>query len=85
MMSRLTRPNAGYSERATTREMMDPLFQLPVMPVPKRRPEDLVPFLDGWSPQGPDIFAPRVAGSFLSIVNHACRLDRMPPCARWVT
>ncbi len=44
-------------------EIMDPLFQLPVMPAPKLRPQDLEPYLDGWSPQGPEVFAPRWRGA----------------------
>lgn len=43
-------------------EVMDPLFQLPVTPRPKLRPADLEPHLDGWSPQGPDVFVPRWRG-----------------------
>jgi hypothetical protein len=35
-------------------ELMDPLFQLPVTPTPKIRLEDLEPYLDGWSPHGPE-------------------------------
>lgn len=37
-------------------QIMDPLFQLPVTPTPKLRPQDLEPYLDGWSPQGPEVF-----------------------------
>jgi hypothetical protein len=37
-------------------EIMDPLFQLPVTPKPKLRPQDLEPHLDGWSPHGPEVF-----------------------------
>lgn len=40
-------------------EIMDPLFQLPVTPTPKLRPEESEPFLDGWSPRGPEVFVPR--------------------------
>ncbi|MBB4910555.1 hypothetical protein [Actinophytocola algeriensis] len=40
-------------------EIMDPLFQLPVTPTPKLRPEELEPYLDGWSPRGPEVFVPR--------------------------
>ncbi len=38
---------------------MDPLFQLPVTPKPKIRPEDLEPYLDGWSRLGPEEYRRR--------------------------
>lgn len=41
-------------------EIMDPLFQLPVTPTPKLRPADLEPYLDGWSPHGPEEYRRRV-------------------------
>jgi hypothetical protein len=40
-------------------EMMDPLYQLPVTPTPKLRPEELEPYLDGWSSHGPEEYRPR--------------------------
>lgn len=43
-------------------EIMDPLFQLPVTPRLKLRPEDLEPYLDGWSSQGPDVYVSRWRG-----------------------
>jgi hypothetical protein len=42
---------------------MDPLLQLPVPPTPKLRPEELEPYLDGWSPWGPDVFVQRWRGA----------------------
>ena len=40
---------------ASYRQEIDPLQHLPVMPtVCDPSPEDLRPFLDGWSPYGPD-------------------------------
>ena len=44
-------------------EIMDPLFQLPVTPTPKLRPQELEPYLDGWSPHRPDVFVPRWRGA----------------------
>jgi hypothetical protein len=38
---------------------MDPLFQLPVTPAPKLRPQDPEPYLDGWSVHGPEVYVPR--------------------------
>jgi hypothetical protein len=44
-------------------EVMDPLVQLPVTPAPKLRPADLEPYLDGWSPQGAELYVPRWRGA----------------------
>jgi hypothetical protein len=44
-------------------EMMDPLFELQVTPMPKLQPEELEPYLDGWSPKGPDVYVPRWRGA----------------------
>ena len=44
-------------------QLMDPLFQLPVSPAPDLRPEELEPYLDGWSPEGPDVFVSRWRGA----------------------
>lgn len=43
-------------------EISDPLLQLPIMPKLELRPEDLEPYLDGWSPHGPAIFVPKWRG-----------------------
>jgi hypothetical protein len=51
---------AWARERA---ESMDPLLQLQVTPTPQLRPEELEPHLDGWSPQGPEVFVPRWRGA----------------------
>jgi hypothetical protein len=44
-------------------EIMNPLFQLPVTPAPKLRPADLEPYLEGWSPHGPEVYVPRWRGA----------------------
>jgi hypothetical protein len=43
-------------------EIMNPLCQLPVTPTPKLRPEELEPYLDGWSPRALDVYVPRWRG-----------------------
>jgi len=42
---------------------MDPLFELPAMPTPMLEPKDLEPYLNGWSPQGLEVFALRWRGA----------------------
>jgi hypothetical protein len=40
-------------------EILNPLFEPPITPKPRLRPDELEPYLGGRSPQRPDVFVPR--------------------------
>jgi hypothetical protein len=63
-------------------EVMDPLSQLPTTPTPTIRPEDLEPYLDGWSPHDPDEYRRRSAAHLLTWRSHRT-IDGSANGANW--